>query len=135
MDEKLFLEANSEHLGVMAQLEPFIVEIRETFGEANYLAHLAALVLKVPHAKQIMVGGASCLPVGPTLERLPFCKREPYSLGQFLGFVIAFSQVDIEAARHAIQRAAIYFHHGGGGCFIASYDFEDVLQITAFQFL
>lgn len=56
MDEKLFLEANSEHFCVMAQLEPFIVEIRETFGEANYLAHLEALVLKVPHAKQIMVG-------------------------------------------------------------------------------
>ncbi len=56
IDEKLFLEANSEHLAVFAKLEPFIAEVREAFGEANYMAHLETLVMKVPHAKQIMAG-------------------------------------------------------------------------------
>ena len=56
IDEKLFLEANSEHLAVFAKLEPFIAEVREAFGEANYLAHLETLILKIPQAKQIMAG-------------------------------------------------------------------------------
>src|SRR6266511_3150155 len=30
IDEKLFLEANSEHLVVFAKLQPFVAEIRET---------------------------------------------------------------------------------------------------------
>ncbi len=54
IDEKLFLEANTEHIGVFAKLEPFIAEIRELAGEANYLAHLETLVMKIPHAQQIM---------------------------------------------------------------------------------
>ena len=49
-------EANTEHLAVFAKLEPFMVEVREVFGEANYLAHLETLVMKIPHATQIMVG-------------------------------------------------------------------------------
>jgi hypothetical protein len=56
IDEKLFLDANTEHLAIFAKLEPFIVEVREAFGEANYLAHLETLVMKIPHAKQIMAG-------------------------------------------------------------------------------
>ena len=54
IDEKLFLDANTEHLGIFAKLEPFIGELRETFGEADYLAQLEALVLKKPQARQIM---------------------------------------------------------------------------------
>jgi hypothetical protein len=56
IDEKMFLDANSEHLGVFAKMEPFVAEIREAFGETNYLTHLETLVMKVPHAKQIMAG-------------------------------------------------------------------------------
>src|SRR3989442_8984312 len=40
VDEKMFLEANSEHLVVFAKLQPFISEVRETIGEPDYLAHL-----------------------------------------------------------------------------------------------
>lgn len=54
IDEKLFLDANTEHLGVFAKMEPFVAEIREVFGETNYLTHLETLVMKVPNAKQIM---------------------------------------------------------------------------------
>ncbi len=54
IDEQMFLEANTEHLAVFAKLEPFIAEVRETFGEQNYLAHLEQLVMKVPNAKEIL---------------------------------------------------------------------------------
>jgi hypothetical protein len=56
IDEKMFLDANTEHLGVFAKLEPFVTEIREVFGETNYLVQLETLVMKVPHAKQLMAG-------------------------------------------------------------------------------
>ncbi|MBS1810189.1 MAG: hypothetical protein JST84_18655 [Acidobacteria bacterium] len=54
IDERLFLDANTEYIGLFAKLEPFIAEVRETFGEADYLAHLEALALKKPNARQIM---------------------------------------------------------------------------------
>ena len=52
IDEKLFLEANSEHLVVFAKLQPFVAEIRETIGEPDYLAHLERLVMKVPNVEK-----------------------------------------------------------------------------------
>lgn len=54
IDEQLFLDANTEYIGLFAKLEPFIAEVRETFGEADYLAHLETLALKKPNARQIM---------------------------------------------------------------------------------
>jgi hypothetical protein len=48
IDEKLFLEGNSEHVVVFAKLQPFLAEIRETIGEPDYLANLERLVMKVP---------------------------------------------------------------------------------------
>src|SRR5687768_9429492 len=47
IDEKLFLESNSEHLVVFAKLQPFIDEIRETISGPDYLANLEQLVLRV----------------------------------------------------------------------------------------
>jgi len=52
IDEKMFLEANSEHLVVFAKLQPFLAEIRETIGEPDYLAHLERLVLKEPNKER-----------------------------------------------------------------------------------
>lgn len=52
VDEKMFLDANSEHLVVFAKLQPFLTEIRETIGEPDYLAHLEQLVLKVPNVEK-----------------------------------------------------------------------------------
>ena len=48
IDERLFLEGNTEHLVVYAKLQPFLSEIRETIGESDYLAQLERLVMRVP---------------------------------------------------------------------------------------
>ena len=52
VDEKMFLEANTEHLAVFAKLQPFISEVRETIGEPDYLSHLERLVIKVPNIRK-----------------------------------------------------------------------------------
>jgi hypothetical protein len=52
IDEKMFLEANSEHLVVFAKLQPFLNEVRETIGEPDYLAHLERLITKVPEIER-----------------------------------------------------------------------------------
>ncbi len=52
IDEKLFLEANSEHVVVFAKIQPFVAEIRELIGEPDYLAHLERLVMKIPNVER-----------------------------------------------------------------------------------
>ncbi len=49
MDEKIFLDANTEHIFVYAKIQPFLAGIRRLFDEPDYLLHLEELVLKVPH--------------------------------------------------------------------------------------
>lgn len=51
VDERLFLEANSEHVVVFAKLQPFLAEIREAIGEPDYLLNLERLVMKVPNVE------------------------------------------------------------------------------------
>ena len=48
IDERLFLEGNTEHVVVYAKLQPFLAEVREAIGEPDYLANLERLVLKIP---------------------------------------------------------------------------------------
>lgn len=48
IDEKLFLDANTEHVFVYAKIQPFLAEIRQLFGEPDYLLNLEQLVLKIP---------------------------------------------------------------------------------------
>ena len=52
IDEKMFLEANTEYLVVFAKLQPFITEIRETIGEPDYLAQLEHLVMKAENVEK-----------------------------------------------------------------------------------
>jgi len=52
VDEKMFLDANTEHLVVFAKLQPFIPEVREMIGEPDYLSQLERLVMKVPNLQQ-----------------------------------------------------------------------------------
>jgi hypothetical protein len=52
IDEKIFLESNSEHIIVFAKMQPFVAEIREIIKEPDYLMHLETLVMKVPHIKE-----------------------------------------------------------------------------------
>ena len=49
IDEKTFLDANTEHVFVYAKIQPFLAEIRELFREPDYLINLEQLVLKVPN--------------------------------------------------------------------------------------
>src|ERR1044072_2443350 len=52
IDEKMFLEANTEHLVVFAKLQPFIAEMRETIGEPDYLSQLERLVMKAENVEK-----------------------------------------------------------------------------------
>lgn len=52
VDEKMFLDANTEHLVVFAKLQPFISEVREMIGEPDYLSQLERLVMKVPNLQK-----------------------------------------------------------------------------------
>lgn len=61
VDEKLFLEANTEHLVVFAKLQPFIHEVRQTIGEPDYMAHLERLVSKVPNIEKKLENRRSLL--------------------------------------------------------------------------
>lgn len=52
IDEKMFLDANGEHVGVFSKLEPFITEVREAIGLPDYLRQLETLVGKTPNARE-----------------------------------------------------------------------------------
>lgn len=52
IDEKLFLDGNSEHVVVFAKLQPFVAEVRETIGEPDYLSNLERLVMRVPEIEK-----------------------------------------------------------------------------------
>lgn len=49
IDEKMFLEANTEHVFIYAKVQPYLAEIRQLFGEPDFLMHLETLVLRVPN--------------------------------------------------------------------------------------
>ena len=50
IDEKMFLDANGEHIGVFCKLEPFIEEVRKAIDLPDYLHQLEALVRKTPNS-------------------------------------------------------------------------------------
>ena len=52
IDEKMFLDANGEHVAVFCKVEPFIEEVRAAIGLPDYLRHLETLVQKTPNAKE-----------------------------------------------------------------------------------
>ena len=52
IDEKMFLDANGEHVGVFSKVESFIAEVRETIGFPEYLKQLETLVLRTPNSKE-----------------------------------------------------------------------------------
>ncbi len=49
IDEKMFLDANGEHIFVYAKIAPYLAEIRQLFNEPEYLIHLEKLALKIPN--------------------------------------------------------------------------------------
>jgi len=52
IDEKMFLEANSEHVAVFAKLQTLLPQVREMIGEPNYLMNLERLVMRVPDVEK-----------------------------------------------------------------------------------
>lgn len=52
IDEKMFLDANGEHLVAFAKIEPFVEEYRARMGNAAYLKSLEALVRAQPGSAQ-----------------------------------------------------------------------------------
>lgn len=52
IDEKMFADANGEHIIVFAKLEPFLAEYRAKMGNPAYYASLEKLVMQMPGAKE-----------------------------------------------------------------------------------
>jgi hypothetical protein len=52
IDEKMFLDANGEHIAVFSKLDPFIGEVRKTIGMPDYLNQLETLVRKTPNSAE-----------------------------------------------------------------------------------
>lgn len=48
IDEKLFLDANTEHVFVYAKIDDYLAEVRDLFREPAYLIHLEKLVKSLP---------------------------------------------------------------------------------------
>ena len=54
IDEKMFNDANGEHIFIFAKLEQFVADYRAKSGNPNYLKSLETLVLQKPGAKEQM---------------------------------------------------------------------------------
>jgi hypothetical protein len=52
IDEKMFTDANGEHVGVFSKIQPFIEEIRKTGGMPDYMRNLETLVMRTPNVEQ-----------------------------------------------------------------------------------
>jgi hypothetical protein len=48
IDEKTFLDSGTEHIFVYAKIQPFLSEIRQLFGEPDYLINLERLMDRIP---------------------------------------------------------------------------------------
>jgi len=52
IDEKTFLDANTEHIFIYAKIQPFLNELRELISMPDYLINLETLVLKIPNIEE-----------------------------------------------------------------------------------
>jgi hypothetical protein len=52
IDEKMFTDANGEHLVVFAKVEPFLAEQRSRMGNPGFMANLEKLIMKLPTARE-----------------------------------------------------------------------------------
>jgi hypothetical protein len=55
IDENFFHRTQTEYLAVFAKLEPFIGELRQLFGEPNYLESLEKIARNAPNAEEYFV--------------------------------------------------------------------------------
>jgi hypothetical protein len=52
VDEKMFNDANGEHVFVFAKLQPILGELRQVFDSPQAFAHLERLVMNMPDAQE-----------------------------------------------------------------------------------
>ena len=52
IDERMFNDANAEHVVVFAKIEPFLAEYRKLMNSPTYLANLEQLCMRLPNAKE-----------------------------------------------------------------------------------
>ena len=54
IDEKMFNDANGEHVLVLAKVEPFLADYRAKTGQTGFLKNLEALLMRMPNAKEVL---------------------------------------------------------------------------------
>jgi hypothetical protein len=54
IDEAMFNESAGEHVMVFSKVEPFVSELREKFGNPNFLMNLEKLIMRTPNAKEML---------------------------------------------------------------------------------
>jgi hypothetical protein len=54
IDEKMFNDANGEHIAVFSKIEPYLAEIRKVSGWPQYMQNLEQLVMRLPDARERM---------------------------------------------------------------------------------
>jgi hypothetical protein len=54
LDEALFHAANTEHVIVLAKLQPFLTDVRQRFREPTYLQEPEQLVMRTPAAQGLL---------------------------------------------------------------------------------
>lgn len=54
IDEKMFNDANGEHLAVFAKIEPYMAELRQAYNNPTALQHLEQVVMNIPEAREKM---------------------------------------------------------------------------------
>ena len=52
IDEKMFNDANAEHIVIFSKMEPVLAEHRARSGQPHYLLQLEQLVMRIPNAKE-----------------------------------------------------------------------------------
>ncbi len=54
IDEEMFDDVTGEHIIVFSKIEPFLVQIREMYGNPNYLLNLEKLIMRQPNAREML---------------------------------------------------------------------------------
>lgn len=52
IDEKLFLDANTEHVFIFIKIQPYLSELRELFGNPDYILQLEQLVTRTANFEE-----------------------------------------------------------------------------------
>lgn len=69
VDQKMFLDANTEHVLVYAKIMDFLAEIRDLFREPDYLIHLENLVKSMPDVEVKLASRKRLIGIWTTSEQ------------------------------------------------------------------